>query len=1065
MTLPAAVIASDWSATSHEILSGDYNNDGLDDIYLRALPATQSITIPYDINISVDIASGIKSVVLQDNGDGTYLLIYNPSSASVSAVSWTPSTTHELIFGDFDGDGNQDVLVQAVLVGGISLVIYAPETGGIPVIAKTIVRTQTATNENVTGRTAIDPNAGNSYSLGSNNKYVGAINGAFAVSSSGKPTYQVALDLVPSVQNIVPGLSLVYSGNSANSILGIGWFVDGLSKIERCTTTLDQDGYINGVNFNSSDKFCLNGQRLVVVSGTYGADLAEYRTENESFTRVISHGSAGNGPRYFEVKHSTGEIEEYGNTVDSRRVAQSDASIVTWAINKISDREGNFATYSYTTDNTAGFQYIDAINYTGNTAAGLTAGNKVQFVYEARTDITPSYANGVKSTIPVRVDRIETYLGASLVRRYDLSYDMGAATSRSRLIDISECLSDGKCLPATVLAWDPGNEDVIFTKQAKQTDTSSYPSASLYENQQYQLADVNGDGRSDLIWTYRHINDLGRVVYLADNTGNGFTLATSDVETGFTASSIPDADQTYMTGDINGDGKADLVWIARNLDDFYYVIYLANAAGTGFVSQGYQVDSQSDYALQSDGRYHLADINGDGRKDIVWTFIHQNKLGRAVYLTYTDASGSLAFGKVSYDIDADYSPDFYTQNQYATGDVNGDGKDDVLWSFVYEEDFYQILYLANANGTGFDKISAQKDATLHTLISAYNDSRVQLSDVNADGKLDAVWTYSVNNRLGRSLYLASDLGTSFVKKSSVLDPVGQRTPDTYTFKETRMADLNGDGRSDVVFTFNNAFNFGWVAYLSDTNGEGFTERQTDEIPTTTSPTYENQQYLLGDINADGKTDLVWAYNDINTHDLERVPFTLPASHPDHITGITDGFGNLTSIQYRYLADTGTGFYTKGSRLQFIPYVMMRVSATSSRPFKRVTGLAVLTHGITPMQGARTNLHGRGFLGFEKRIITDQQSGFVTTESYRQAFPFIGQQDSVVVTTNGGSPVEKVFNHWKQATITHTGGRDTIFRYLKDTVALKYNLNDGNLVFASLTDNIYDTSLGNLDKRM
>ncbi len=1063
LVVSAGVSAEEWTAPDTELYSGDYNADGLPDLYLKAKSSPQVVTIPYDISINVDVATGNRNIVLLNNGDGTYTLIYDPSPDSLAAVSWTLTTSHELRFGDFNSNGVQDLLVQATSIGGVSVVIHATTAGEVPAIAETVVRTQTTTDEDVTARTPLDPAAGNGYSLGSGGDYVGAIDGSFAVSTSGKPVYRIPLNLLPSVQDIAPDLALEYTGNSGNSILGIGWHVDGLSKIKRCGTTLDQDGYINGVNFNSSDKFCLNGQRLITVSGTYGANLTEYRTENESYARVVSFGSLGSGPQYFIVKHATGEIEEYGNTADSRRLAQSGSSAaVTWAINRKSDREGNYVDFTYNTNTASGYQYIHEVKYTGNTGEGLTPGNTVRFNYESRTDVTPSYADGAIRVIPVRVDNIELYLGASLVRKYDLTYGMGTATSRSRLIDISECLGDGKCLPKTVFTWDLGNKDVIFAEQSKEIDTSSYPSALTYENQQYQMADVNGDGRSDLIWTYRHVNNLGRVLYLANSSSSGFTLASSAVETGFNASTIPDTDQSYFSGDVNGDGKADLVWIARYLDDLYYVTYLANAEGTDFVSQGYQVDSQSDHAQYSDGHHHLADVNGDGRQDFVWTFIHQNKVGRAVYLAYTDAGGYVAFGKVSYDIDTDYTPDYYAHNQYVTGDANGDGKDDFLWSFVYQEEFYQVLYLANANGTGFNKISVQNDTALHELIDAYNDIKVQLADANADGKLDLVWTYNVNNRLGRSLYLASDLGTSFVKKSSVLDPAGSRTPDTYTFKETRLGDLNGDGRADVLFSYNNNQNFGWIAYLSDTDVEGFTERQSAEIPTMTQVSYVNQHYLLGDVNADGKTDLLWAYNDVNNHNLERVPFTLPASHPDHITGIADGLNNQTTINYRYLADTGSGFYTKGADATYpvrddegLSYVVDNILQSD--------GVGGMNQWNYAYEGARSNLHGRGFLGFEKRIVTDLQSGFVTTETYRQAFPFIGMQDSAVVETSSSTPIEKVFNHWKQATVTHAGGRDTVFRYLDDSVALKYNLTDGNLVFASLTENTYNPVYGNLNQ--
>jgi hypothetical protein len=52
------------------------------------------------------------------------------------------------------------------------------------------------------------------------------------------------------------------------------------------------------------DRFCLNCQRLVNVDGYYGADGTEYRTEIESFQRVIQHGAPG--AQYFHVDHGNG---------------------------------------------------------------------------------------------------------------------------------------------------------------------------------------------------------------------------------------------------------------------------------------------------------------------------------------------------------------------------------------------------------------------------------------------------------------------------------------------------------------------------------------------------------------------------------------------------------------------------------------------------------------------------------------------------------------------------------------------------------------------------------------
>ena len=50
-----------------------------------------------------------------------------------------------------------------------------------------------------------------------------------------------------------------------------------VQMVMRCPRTLAQDSIHGSVNYTANDRFCLNGQRLMVISGTYGANNAEYR--------------------------------------------------------------------------------------------------------------------------------------------------------------------------------------------------------------------------------------------------------------------------------------------------------------------------------------------------------------------------------------------------------------------------------------------------------------------------------------------------------------------------------------------------------------------------------------------------------------------------------------------------------------------------------------------------------------------------------------------------------------------------------------------------------------------
>ena len=109
-----------------------------------------------------------------------------------------------------------------------------------------------------------------------------------------------------------------HDGSGRPGIAGINWSLGGLSALSRCPASNLYDGFIDPVDFDANDKLCMNGERLVPVSGTYGADGTEYRTSYEGFTKVVSHGSAGNGPQSLTAWRRSGEILEYGNTSDSR---------------------------------------------------------------------------------------------------------------------------------------------------------------------------------------------------------------------------------------------------------------------------------------------------------------------------------------------------------------------------------------------------------------------------------------------------------------------------------------------------------------------------------------------------------------------------------------------------------------------------------------------------------------------------------------------------------------------------------------------------------------------------
>jgi hypothetical protein len=118
---------------------------------------------------------------------------------------------------------------------------------------------------------------------------------------------------------MAPKLSLQYSSQGGNGLLGVGWSLSGLPSITRCPQTIAQDGAVHGVNYDANDRFCLEGERLIAINGgTYGADGTEYRLEREGFSKIVSYGAAGIGPAWFKVWTKSGQVMEFGNAAGSR---------------------------------------------------------------------------------------------------------------------------------------------------------------------------------------------------------------------------------------------------------------------------------------------------------------------------------------------------------------------------------------------------------------------------------------------------------------------------------------------------------------------------------------------------------------------------------------------------------------------------------------------------------------------------------------------------------------------------------------------------------------------------
>ena len=825
----------------------------------------------------------------------------------------------------------------------------------------------------------------------------GYLQDSWQVMPDGSFTYRLPLDVPAGRVGMAPQLTLGYSSQAGDGAFGLGWSISGLSSITRCGQSLSTEGQVVNVTYTRDDRFCLGGQKLVGVgdgSVAYGTDGKEYRTETDSFAKIISlGGTLDGGPDEFRIAGKDGRLRFYSDYLATRTgsavalwpTVTEGQKIVTvpktvWLLDREVDRSGNEIRYEYTSDES---HRPYRIWYTGG--PGQQAQRYVQFNYAARGTAAPgststdAYAAGVPHRLDTLVTSVEMHApnpGATgLVWRYAFTYKTGH-TGRALLASVVRCGPSGSsCKRAKTFDWFDSAAVPTFSAVTLGTRNLNISGATLPA---LKVADVDGDGADDALYTLG--GDANANMFLARGSRNtrGAVSPLFDVHLLNGSGDWPTGTQLGASRpmDLQADGTAEFSahWRQTNGAERDSVLRWDQAAGA-FKNAGASFTASST---------NFADMDGDGRMDLLTADVPDGSF-KDYSVRLNTAGGTSFFGP------AQASP-FTSGCPVRVTDTKGDGRGELVGAqMTTAGTCTATLYALRKSGPNLNTYPMAVQASGTTYYRALpvgaSGYAPQVGDFNGDGLEDTLLVPTGSNTAAATLLWNTGNGLH-------LDSHAIAVPrDSY--RDIRVTDVNGDGRDDLV-----TFHAGTTVVASKGDGTFASADIASSGGTAASNGRATSQ--VADFTGDGRPDVLRIVSG------QLVLLVQQPSYPDRLALVSDAGTSWPRVDVHYSSAWTDHPEKMGDYTCSYPQVcrrrgqvVVRQVGSSAHLVNRTADAATPRSLYYSYEDPVSDLRGRGFLGFGtfRTWDPDRPAETVVTFSHRQLvdgkyYPGVGRPATV-----------------------------------------------------------------------